>query len=59
MKVIMPMSNFPIYKCIPREKGGSTVNSEIFTRILFLQKALKDIFAMFKILNLDMIYLHQ
>ena len=36
-----------------------TVNSEIIVRILFSRIALKDIFAMFKIHELDMIYLHQ
>ena len=37
----------------------ANVNSEIFTRNLFLRKALKDIFATFKIRDLDMIDLHQ
>ena len=36
-----------------------TVNSEIFARILFSRIALKDIFAMVKIRDFDMIYLHR
>ena len=36
----------------------NTVNSEIFARILFSQKALKDIFAALKICDYDMIYVH-
>ena len=36
-----------------------TVNLEIFMRILFSQIALKDIFATFKICDLDMINIHQ
>ena len=36
-----------------------TVNSENFARILFSRIALKDIFVTFKILDLDLIYLHQ
>ena len=35
-----------------------TVNSEIFARNLFSRIVLKDIFATFKIRDLDMIYLH-
>ena len=37
----------------------NTVNLEIFARILFLRIALKVIFAMVKICEFDMIYLHQ
>ena len=37
----------------------TTVNSEIFARILFSRIALKDIFATYKIRDHDMIYLHQ
>ena len=36
-----------------------TVNSEIFARILFSRKALKDIFVTLKIRDFGMIYLHQ
>ena len=36
-----------------------TVNSEIFTRILFSRNGFTDIFPMFKIHDLDIIYLHQ
>ena len=35
-----------------------TVNSEIFARILFSRKALKDIFVMFELSNLGVIYLY-
>ena len=35
-----------------------TVNSEILARILFSEITVKDIFATFKIQELDMIYLH-
>ena len=37
----------------------NTVNMEIFARILFLRIALKEIFAMLKIRDFGMIYLHQ
>ena len=37
----------------------NNANSEILARILFLRMALKDIFTIFKICNLDMIYPHQ
>ena len=37
----------------------STVNPEVFARILFSQIALKDIFATLKIRDLGMVYLYQ
>ena len=37
----------------------TTVNSEIFARILFSRIALKGIFATLKIRDLGMIYLYQ
>ena len=36
-----------------------TVNSEIFARILFSPKGLKDIFATVKICDFGMVYIHQ
>ena len=36
-----------------------TVDSEIFARILFSRKALKDIFVTLKIRNYSMIYIYQ
>ena len=37
----------------------STVNSEIFARILFSRNALKDLFVMPKVRDLGMIYMYQ
>ena len=37
----------------------TVVNSEYFARILFSRVALKDIFATFKMRDLDIIYQHQ
>ena len=38
---------------------NTTVNSDIFARILFSQIALKDIFATLEIRDLGMIYVYQ
>ena len=51
--------NYNISFCIHKLQSCVTLNSEIFVRILFLGIALKDIYATFKICDLDMVYLHQ
>ena len=50
---------FHVKKSVGSFEHTTTVNSEIFGRILFLRIALKDIFATFKNRDQGVVYIYQ